>query len=263
MTRKKPMGEEYELFALEWSLGSHNDKIRLAGKYNVSYDTAKHWVSEGSTDPRGVVTELVEPDAPSLIPEVTEGVNEIRSLRSKVNLDFVSFDLETTDLKADFAIILCACIKPFGGKPITFRGDQYPTWKDDRANDGLIVKDIADELRKHAIVMTHYGTGFDIPFLRAKMMHEGLEPLPSMFQIDTFRIAKNNFKVSSRGLKNLVYYAGVGAKGGVERCMWERASLNGDKKAMDDIVAYNILDCEVLESLAMVSFPYLKSIRKM
>lgn len=261
MLRKKPIGTEWELFENEWRMGTHADKLRLSKIYGVSYDVAKHWISEGDTSP--TVNEESEAQPDESVTEVSNTVGSIRANGSSTQLDFVSFDLETTDLKADFAIILCGCVKPFGKKPIVFRSDDYSSWKDNRSNDKAIVKDISDELRKHAIIMTHYGTGFDIPFLRAKMMHFGMEPLPSMFGIDTYRIAKNNFKVSSRGLKNLVYYAGVGAKGSVERCQWERASLDGARDAMDEIVQYNILDCEVLESLAMVSFPYLKSIRKL
>ena len=95
------------------------------------------------------------------------------------------------------------------------------------------------------------------------MTKHGVEPLPPMFGIDSWRIAKNNFKVSSRRLKNLAEYFDVGTKGGVEGGLWMDAAYNGSREAMDKIVEHNIIDVEVLEKLACISFHYLKSIPKL
>ena len=95
------------------------------------------------------------------------------------------------------------------------------------------------------------------------MVKHNLEPLPPMFGIDTWRIAKNNFQVSSRRLQNLVRFFDVGAKGQVEGGLWMSAAYDGSREAMDEIVKHNIVDVEVLEKLACISFPYLKSIPKL
>jgi len=180
-----------------------------------------------------------------------------------VNLDFACFDIETSNLQADFSILLTACIKPYGQEPFVFRADNYPEWQTDRANDYQITKAIAEELRKHAIIVTHYGLYFDVPFLRAKMVKHSLEPLPQMFAIDTWSIARKNYKVTSRRLKNLVDFFDIGEKEPVEGELWMKAAYNGSKEAMDRIVQHNIRDVEVLEKLACISFPYLKSIPKL
>jgi len=182
---------------------------------------------------------------------------------NSVNLDFVCFDLETTNLTADFSIILCACIKPFGRAPIVFRADECnKNWKTHRMDDTIIVQKIAKELSKHAIVITHYGSKFDLPFLKAKMAKCCIPTLPPMFNIDTWRIAKNNFQIGSRRLANMSVYFELGKKSGVDGPLWLKAGMDGDKKAMDEIVEHNIQDVILLERLASLSFPYLKSIPK-
>jgi uncharacterized protein YprB with RNaseH-like and TPR domain len=253
MKRKRPSGSEWELFVKEWHESSHEDKVRLCDKYDITYDIGKHWLSDtGNGNPHPV-------DKPKML--VTQ--DELLAGKFATKLDFVSFDIETSNLNADFSVLLSACIKPFGQETIVFRADNYSTWKSNRANDTMILKDIVAELRQHAIVITHYGRKFDIPFIRAKMVKAGMEPLPLMFGIDSWRIAKDNFKVASRKLVNLAEFFQIGTKGGVEGNLWMAAAYDGSKEAMDEIVEHNIVDVKVLERLACVSFPYLKSIPRL
>lgn len=251
--KKKPEGVAWEDFVDKWYTLDHDGKVLLANYYGVTYDTCKHWVSGAGATRKQVKA------APTMI--VT--MPELLAMRPSVNLDFVCFDVETSNLAADFSILLTACIKPYGREPIVFRADHYHDWVDDRADDSQIVRDVAEELRKHAVVVAHFGSGFDIPFLRAKMVKHGLEPLPPMFGIDTWRIAKQNFRVSSRRLKNLASFFDIGEKELVEGGLWMEAAYSGSKEAMDRIVAHNIQDVLVLERLACISFPYLKSIPKL
>lgn len=251
--KKKPEGQDFENWCGLWDEATHEGKVELARLGLVTYDTAKHWRSEGEVPIRKREEKL----------RMTITVPELLAMRPSVNLDFVCFDIETSNLKADFSILMVACIKPYGQEAITFRADDYPEWTSDRANDSKITKDIAKELRKHAIVIGHYSQKFDLPYFRAKMVKHGLEPLPPMFGIDTWRIAKNNFQVSSRRLQNLVRFFDIGEKGQVDGELWMRAAYNGDKESMDEIVDHCIKDVEVLEKLACISFPYLKSIPKL
>uniref|UniRef100_A0A6H2A104 Putative RNase_H superfamily protein n=1 Tax=viral metagenome TaxID=1070528 RepID=A0A6H2A104_9ZZZZ len=252
--RKRPEGEEFEDFCKQWDENDHEHKIRLAADYGVTYDTMKHWRSESEVPTR----KQVRPEERMVVTE-----DELLGMRPSVQLDFVCFDIETSNLNADFSILLSAAIKPFGKPPIMFRADDYPTWETNKANDSMITFDISEELKKHAIVIGHYSQKFDIPFLRAKMAKHHLEPLPPMFGIDSWRIAKNNFKVSSRRLKNLASYFEVGDKEGVDGGLWMEAAYNGDKEALDKIVEHNIIDVAVLERLAAISFPFLKSIPRL
>ena len=253
--RKRPIGQEFEDFCQQWDEVDHNGKIALANLYQVTYETAKHWRSEGGVPIKKKAKEELR---------MTITVPELLSIRPSVNLDFVMFDLETSGFDADWDILLSACIKPYGQDPIVFRADNYPEWITNRADDKKITIDIAKELQKHAIVVGHYSEKFDTMFLRAKMFRHGLEPLPQMFGIDTWRIALKNFKVSSRRQRSLSIFAQLRPqKEEPEGDRWMRASFGGDKDAMDKIVAHNILDVQELEKLACISFPYLRSIPKL
>ncbi len=251
--KKKPEGKQWESFVDSWYNLDHDGKLALIIPLGVTYETAKHWISESGSTRKHVKEE----------PRMTVTVPELLAMRPSVNLDFVCFDIETSNLKADFSIFMVACIKLYEQEAIVFRVDNYPEWTVDRANDSKITRDIAKELRKHAIVIGHYSQRFDLPYFRAKMVKHGLEPLPPMFGIDTWRIAKNNFQVSSRRLQNLVRFFDIGEKGQVDGALWMDAAYNGSKEALDEIVTHCIKDVEVLEKLACISFPYLRSIPKL
>lgn len=257
--RKKPIGVEWDEFVENWRKGNHEHKLQQCALYGITYDTAKHWINEGDTTP------LDHPRMPNTkIEETALAVGEVLALRSKIDLDFVTYDIETTGLKADFSIMLSAVIKPFKQEPIVFRADDYEPWKEGhRLNDQEICRDITNELSRHAIIITHYGVGFDIPYTRAKMIRYGLPPLPPMFGVDTYSLAKANMLVSRRRLEALAEYLSLGKKTAVEGNLWMEAAMNGDKAAMDKIVEHNIQDCVLLEKLAAITFPYLKSLRRL
>ena len=262
---KRPTTEEEILkFCEDWDSKNKQGKLLLAKTWGITYGTAKHWRSDFSEyKPIAKKLNVQEAICDTDEQEAFDWVTAINTLPRQVDLDFVSFDLETTNLTANFSIILTASIKPFGKETIVFRADEYPEWTSNRANDKPIVNDIARELRKHAIIMTHYGTGFDIPYFRAKMVKHGLPPLPPMFGLDTYAIAKANFKIHSRRLAALGDYFNIGQKSGVEGPLWLEASLSGSTEAMDSIVAHNIQDVILLERLAVLSFPYARSLRRL
>lgn len=180
-----------------------------------------------------------------------------------VQLDFISFDLETTNLTADFSVLLSSVIKPFGQDPVVFRADELnPEWATNRKNDRAIVLATRNELAKHAVVIGHYMLGFDIPYLKAKLAYWQLEPLPALFGFDTYYTARTAFRVSSRRLQNLAAYFGLGEKHEVRGELWMKAGMDGDIDAMNEIVEHNVQDCVILEKLAQICFPYLRSLRK-
>jgi hypothetical protein len=516
-TRKKPSGQEWQTFAEAWRAADHDGKIALTQKVGVTYDTAKHWITEGDTSLaqgcEGQGFEGVSGETDSLVGEILATV-------SRVHLDFVSFDLETTNLKADFSVVLSAAIKPYGLDTKVYRADNYSAWQQgQRHDDHEIIVDISRELARHAIVVTHYGcltlghriltsdlnwqrvetlavgdkligfeeeapsaghhrqlrestvvstgidgrevweitlsdgtvleatpdhkwllpiffqsgwngygwkrtdelsigdvfsrifpvwniasdfasgylsgiidgegcltqrscergqtidlriaqnegvvlsrvlqildkqevpctlckeekgdcqhvlitggretileligrvrpkrilqkldvnklgsikqmkekeavtvtglrrmgirsvvvlgtstgtyiaegflthnSGFDLPYLRAKMTRYNLPPLPPMFGVDTYRIAKDSFLVSRRRLEALAEYFNLGEKHGIESNIWMRAGMDGDTKALDEVVAHNIVDVIILEKLASVSLPYMRSMRRL
>jgi len=258
--RRKPVGAAWEDFKQKWAASDHEHKLYMCADFGVTYDTARHWIAQGDTSSAVQEAAIATEDEPT---EALEAIMDTMAIPTRTMLDFVSFDLETTNLTADFSIIMCACIKPFGQDAIVFRGDSYPTWRENRSNDQPIVVDITNELSKHAVVLTHYGTNFDIRYLRGKLARYGLPNLPPMFGVDTYQVAKQNFKVSRRRLETLGEYFQLGEKSGVKGNLWLDASLNGNSRALDAIVAHCIVDVELLEKLGALSFPYMRSIKRL
>lgn len=263
MNASKPRtNEEWGKWAAQWDGMTHADKLGYCQNIGITYDTARHWRTACNV---AAAPNMGKARAVKQEPEDSgfDTIDVLLKGRPSVNLDFVSFDIETSNLNADFSVILSAVVKPFGQKPAVFRADTYPAWKNNRSNDRDILKDIVGELSKHAIIVTHFGIGFDIPYIRAKCVANDIPPLPPMFGVDSWKIAKNNFKVSSRRLANLGEYFNIGEKSAVDGNTWVRAAYDGDTKAMDFIVEHNIQDCVLLEKLACLSFPYIKSIPRL
>ena len=260
-SRKKPYGDEYAIFEQRWNTGSHADKLALAKEYNVSYDTARQFILQGPTNPPEPVVKEV-PIEPEVAEKITDElfIEGVVATKFKVDLDFVTFDLETSGLDADWAILLSTVIKPFGKDPIVFRADTYPEFMTDRVNDRSMVAAVANELGKHAVVITHYGTKFDLPWLRAKMMKYGIAPLPPMRAMDTYKLAKDNMKISRRRLATICDYLFEGKKSEVSGNIWMDVAYKGSKERLDEIVEHNIQDCVLLENLAQIFYPYVKTL---
>lgn len=159
------------------------------------------------------------------------------------------FDLECSSLNADFGIVLCGVIKPQDGEPVIFRGDDYKTWKRKRSEDWGVVQDIIRELGKYDLLCAHNGLKFDIPYLRTRAMRWMLPPLQAPKLIDPVLIARRNLRMGYNGLERLADFLGCNTKTPVEGATWMQASLDGDREAMDEIVAHCIEDVNMLEQI--------------
>ena len=82
-------------------------------------------------------------------------------------------DIESDGLKADFSTMLTWAIKAKDGPVIS-----DIITKEELFNgliDRRIVKSCVEELKKYRIVCSYFGKGFDLPFLRSKAFHYGLD----------------------------------------------------------------------------------------
>jgi hypothetical protein len=87
-------------------------------------------------------------------------------------------DIEATNLKANFGVVICWCLKPAKAKQIIqkcvtsaeMRGTkgQRPT------RDRRIISELGAIMRKFDRLVVHYGTDrkFDFPFLRLEYLQE-------------------------------------------------------------------------------------------
>lgn len=160
------------------------------------------------------------------------------------------FDLETTNLSADFGIILCGVVKGDGKRPVTFRGDELnPKWKTKRSDDTHVLKAIVEELAKFDIWVAHNGARFDVPFLRTRLARWGMGPLVNRKLVDPLLLARNKLRMSYNSLEKVADLLGVNSKTPVKPEMWLRAALDGDTEAMGYIAKHCVEDVYTLEKV--------------
>ena len=170
-----------------------------------------------------------------------------------------AFDLECTSLDANFGIVLCCVIQEEGKDPVILRGDEVnKQWDKKRSDDSQLVRLICEHLSQFDILCAHNGNNYDVPFLRTRAAHWGLPPFTPGKLLDPCRLARSYFKMRSNSLDSLLDLIGDSTKTRVSGGLWLRAALDGDRKAMDEIVEHCVLDVEMLMQLIDVVKPYVK-----
>jgi uncharacterized protein YprB with RNaseH-like and TPR domain len=160
------------------------------------------------------------------------------------------FDLETTNLSADFGVVLCGVVKPAHGRPKIFRADKLNRhWSECRSNDREVILAIVRELAQYDIWVAHNGQRFDVPFLRTRLLAHNMEPLPNKKLIDPVLLARNKLRMSFNSLSQVANHLGVNSKTEVEPRQWLEAALDGSRKAMSYIVDHCVQDVYVLEKV--------------
>lgn len=108
----------------------------------------------------------------------------------------------------------------------------YPkSLKKDPSSDKLILKDIMKVFDEADMCLAHYGTYFDIPFLNTRIEKHKLGRLKPIRLRDTWRIARNNFKLPNNRLDTLIKaFDCPYKKPPLDWEQWRKAAY-GDKKA--------------------------------
>jgi len=107
-------------------------------------------------------------------------------------------DLECSGLQADFGFIICWCIKPKNRKRIVYDIITMDDLDSD-VLDSRVAQSCAKELARYDRVITHYGTYFDIPFLRTRCLTHGIPFLEygTLKHSDVWAMAKAKLKIHS------------------------------------------------------------------
>jgi len=171
-------------------------------------------------------------------------------------------DIEASNLDADFGIMLSYFIKEEGKNK--FYGRVVKPKEVVRKLDYDLVKECIEDLKKFDVVVTYYGTGFDLPFIRARSLYHKLPFLPYgiLMHRDIYYIAKSKLKISSRRLANVArVILGKNEKTRVDGKYWLKA-LQGNKKSLGYIEDHNKKDCIVLEEVTKKLEEFSKGTRK-
>jgi len=160
------------------------------------------------------------------------------------------FDIETTNLKADFGIILTYAIKPMGNDKILQR-----TITKKELSKGILDKNVVEQcikdMQKFDRLIGFYSKMFDAPFIRTRAVALGLEfpPFGTMIHDDVYFMVRNRFKLSSNRLENACrVLCGNTEKNRIESKYWI-AALQGNRQALEYIADHNRRDVRDLEKL--------------
>lgn len=158
-------------------------------------------------------------------------------------------DIEATNLKADFGYMLCVSWKWEGEKKVHHRSiADAPTFKDDPTNDAWIVEELRPILEEADVVVFHYGSRFDYPYLQTRALYHGHTILPKVKWVDTWRVARDNLALSSNRLASLTRLLQVEEKTPVDGRIWMKA-MAGHKPSIKYVVEHCDQDIVVLEQV--------------
>lgn len=175
------------------------------------------------------------------------------------------WDLEATNLNADFGIILCIGYTWLGsGKYNLIKITDTPEYKKFIGDDSGVVRAFAKVLSQADEQVTWYGKRFDEPFLRARSIAANLKPnehFPPVNHTDLWETCRKELKLSSNRLASAQSFLQLpDSKTSVDRRHWNRASF-GDKKSIKYILEHCILDIKVLEQAYYKLRPFIRTNR--
>ncbi len=159
-------------------------------------------------------------------------------------------DIETSNLKANFGIVLSYCIKP-AGSAVKQIIKNVITKKElqDGEMDKRLIRDCVEDIKRFDRIIGHYSSRFDIPFIRTRAIIHGLDfpPYGELLQTDTWRMAKNSLALHSNRQDVLAEsLLGRTVKTRIKQKHWIKA-LQGDKTALAYVLDHNLKDVMDLE----------------
>lgn len=182
---------------------------------------------------------------------------------------FATFDIETSNLNADFGFVLCAVVKPYKEKYRVFRIDDYPEWRDVRYNDKPMIQEFVDYINQFDGLITYFGKYFDLPFINSELSAYGLGEIKDMFHIDVHDHVKRYLKLHNNRLETVIEYYNTFAEGRkmIEQkthinSLYYRKAITGDKSGLDELVKHCIKDVVSLEQVYDLLKSKIKSIRR-
>jgi hypothetical protein len=134
--------------------------------------------------------------------------------------------------------------------------DNPTLYKKDPHNDLHVLKELHKVLSSADVIVAHNGDQYDIKFTEARMLIQGLPPLPPIQKIDTLKVAKDRFLFNSNKLDYLGTVLKVGHKKPTTTGLWMRV-LQGDPTAITEMLAYNKQDVLLLKRVFLKLQPYI------
>ncbi len=161
---------------------------------------------------------------------------------------FAYWDIECSDLTADFGIMLSWALKLRDGEVVSDNItliDIQSGVEDKRILESLIstCKDL-----KIDTLIDYYGTGFDRKFVKTRCMFHGIYwyAWGQMKYIDIYYKVRTNMKLHRKSLDSVTRFLEIKGKTHLDATTWRNAA-RGDEKALSYVVHHNIEDVKILE----------------
>jgi hypothetical protein len=141
-------------------------------------------------------------------------------------------------------------------KVITKALCDYKGYRGGDHDDYRLVEDLAKLLDSADYYVAHNGDKHDIRMTNTRLVCNGLGPLIPRKTIDTLKIARSKFNFLNNKLDSLGSFLGVGRKlpnTGFD--LWERCE-RGERKAWQEMKAYNAQDVLLLEKVYLKLRPF-------
>lgn len=114
------------------------------------------------------------------------------------------FDLEFNGLNANFGWIYCMSYKWYGEKKIwTMSLRDFKSFKEDPTDDRLLCIAASGVVSSADVLVGHYSTRCDLPYLQTRLAEHSLPPAASVPHVDTWRIARDKLRLNSNRLDSL------------------------------------------------------------
>lgn len=188
-----------------------------------------------------------------------------KPLDSPIAEKIAFLDIESSNLKASFGVVLCYAIKARGvdadkGGLIT-RTIVEADVKSGRY-DRNILSNLMSDLKEFDRVCVYWGRDrrHDLPFLRTRALKAGINfpEYGSIYVLDLYDWAKNKLSLHSYRLETVCKEFGIPAKGHpLTGDIWLRA-MAGKKDALDYITTHCAEDVICLEPVYNILEPYVR-----
>jgi len=177
-------------------------------------------------------------------------------------------DIEASDLAANKAWMLSWSIqaRSLAGKKYDTVAYDFVKYDEfflapgvvNREYDRNIVNSLLDEMQNYDLLVTYYGTGFDIPFIRTRAMILGITGYPKpkrIAHLDLYYHVRSKMSLDRNSLAQATKCLEIDGKTHLDFIYWKLAAM-GDEKCMETLLDHNVKDVAILEGLHKELEPY-------
>lgn len=174
-------------------------------------------------------------------------------------------DIETSHLKANFGLIISYCILDIDGKGLKSGCITPKQIHNPKIMDKEVVSKLVKDLLTFDKVITYYGTGFDIPFIRTRALINGVDfpTYGTIKHIDAYYMVRNRFSMHSKrqdvACRTIL---GDSDKTYLRPDIWMRATHGADPEAIKYIFEHNVHDVHDLRRLYLKINDYAKTVNR-